>query len=207
MKRIITTLLTLGTLSGLNAHALEVGVLGGLNFWGYGFAPPTGATLTGKTSGQLGLGAFVKTGLNPILDLELDLIYMKKKNTITIAAGTASQTNVFETASYMIPVMVRTSFIPGGFVNVGAGAYYEIGTSNGVTFDGASGTYSDAGVKHHDLGLIGSIQLRMPILPLVHFLVDGRYLFGLNEQNNDVSSSGSFKNRSYQAFAGISVGI
>jgi hypothetical protein len=194
------------TLTG-QAHALEVGLLGGLNFWGYGFTPPTGATLTGKTSGQLGLGAFVKTGLNPILDLELDLIYMKKKNTITIAAGTASQTNVFETASYMIPVMVRTSFIPGGFVNVGAGAYYEIGTSNGVTFDGASVTYSDAGVKHHDLGLIGSVQLRMPILPLVHFLVDGRYLYGLNEQNNDVATSGNFKNRSYQAFAGISVGI
>jgi hypothetical protein len=47
----------------------------------------------------------------------------------------------------------------------------------------------------------------LPILPLVHFLVDGRYLYGLNEQNNDVASSGNFKNRSYQAFAGISVGI
>jgi len=190
------------TLTG-QAHALEVGLLGGLNFWGYGFTPPAGGTLTGKTSGQLGLGGFVKAGLNPILDLELDLIYMKKKNTIS----GASQTNVFETASYMIPVMVRTSFIPGGFVNVGAGAYYEIGTSSGVIVDGASGAYSDAGVKSHDLGLIGSVQLRLPILPLVHFLVDGRYLYGLNEQSNDVASSGNFKNRSYQAFAGISVGI
>lgn len=204
MKRIIATLLTLGTLSGLNAHALEVGALGGLNFWGYGFAPPSGFTApTTNSTGSLALGGFVKFVINPLFDLEVDLIYAKKKNAYTDSTGTS----VWEMSSYMVPVMIRSSFIPGNFVNVGAGAYYEIGASSGVTIDGANGAYSDASVKHNDIGLIGSIQVRLPVIPLVHFLVDGRYLYGLNEQQSDTATNGSYKNRSIQAFAGISVGI
>ncbi len=203
-NRILGFLLVLGTLSALPAQALEVGALGGLNFWGYGFAPPSGTTApTTKTTGSLAFGGFVRVGMNPLLDLELDLIYAKKKNAYTSGAGT----NVFETSSYMVPVLVRSSFIPGNFINVGAGAYYEIGTSNGVTVNGVNGAYSDAGVKSHDIGLIGSVQMSLPVMPLVRFLIDGRYLHGLSEQQNDTATNGSYKNRSIQAFAGISVGI
>jgi hypothetical protein len=144
MKRIVATLLTLGTLSGLNAHALEVGALGGL----------------------------VKFEMNPLFDLEFHLIYAKKKNAYTDSTGTS----VWEMTSHMVPVMIRSSFIPGNFVNVEAGVYYEIEASSGVTVDGANSAYSDASIKHNDIGL--------------------------NEQQNDTATNGSYKNRSIQDFAG-----
>jgi hypothetical protein len=191
-----------------NAHALEAGVLGGVNHWGPSAELPTaGATLTTSSAMDTALGAYVKSGLNPLFDLELDLIYMKKR-TVETFGGTASSLGVatVETSSYLIPVLARTSFVPGGLFNVGAGAYYEIGTNRGVIKNGTYQSYESALMKHSDLGLIGSVQAQIPILPLVRGILDARYLFGLTQQSTDTSVM-SFKNRSFQAFLGLSVGI
>jgi hypothetical protein len=138
------------------------------------------------------------------LDVEVDVIYMKKKATLSVTAP-AVRTSVVEMGSYMVPVIFRTSFVPGGFVNVGAGAYYEVGST--ISQDGVSSTYAAQGLKNHDLGLVGSAQVRLPLAPLVHVLADARYLMGLTEQSTDVANHGSTKNRSLQVYAGLSVGF
>jgi hypothetical protein len=187
-----------------NARALEVGALGGLNFFNPSLTLPAGTTATSATSGVLSGGLFFKKGFNPLLDVEVDLIYMKKKTTLAVTSPAVSSTTV-EMTSYMVPVIFRTSFVPGGFVNVGAGAYYEVGST--ISQDGVSSTYANQGLKNHDLGLVGSAQLRLPLAPLVHVLADARYLMGLTEQSTDVASNGSTKNRSLQVYAGLSVGF
>jgi hypothetical protein len=210
MKSLRRGIFVFSFLAFQNAHALEAGILGGVNHWGpsaeIGSASP-GGTLSTASVMDSSFGAFVKTGLNPLFDVELDVIYMKKRMVETFG-GTAAALGspTVETSSYLIPVLVRTSFVPGGFFNVGAGAYYEIGTNRGVIKNGTYQSYESQFLKHNDLGLIGSAQVRIPLLPLVHGILDGRYLFGLTEQSTDTTQFSS-KNRSFQAFLGLSVGI
>jgi hypothetical protein len=189
------------------ANALEVGLLGGLNFWNPSVSPSAGATTVTSTSGDVAFGAFIKKDLNLLFDLEVDAIYMRKKNTLVYGGSFSGLGTVsLEMSSVMIPVLIRTSFFPGGFLNLGAGAYYEAGTNRGVVTNGSPGTYSGSSLNHSDLGLIGSAQVRLPIFPLVHAIVDARILHGLQEQSTDTSSQ-TVKNNSIQAFAGLSVGI
>ena len=208
MKKFSILSLLFLILMPLNSHALEFGVLGGLN---YDNSLGTGSsiTYTTKASGAVVAGGFVKKSFNLLLDVELDIIYMKKKSTEsytgTVNSMDVSGSDVYESSSYLIPIIFRTSFVPGGIFNIGAGAYYEVGTSDGVKENGVKKTYADVGVKHSDIGLVGSAQLRLPIVPLFHILVDGRYCYGLTEQST--TAGYSVKNKYIQVLAGFSFGI
>ena len=196
-------LFTLLALITLPAKALEVGVEGGINYWNP-TSTSTGETDTYSSSAATTFGVFAKGSLNFLFDAEVGIYSMNKKSTEAYA-GTLTGTYNLQTSSYVIPVIVRTSFVPGGLFNVGAGAYYEIGTSSGITVNGVNQTYAASNVKNNDIGLVLSGQVRLPIAPLIHVLVDARYLYGLTEQSTITTASE--KNRNLQFLAGVSVGF
>ncbi len=194
-----------------NAHALEVGVEGGLNFWSapttFSVTAPATATNANSPSAEFMGGAFASFGIMPLFDLEAGIYYANKKNTqtsnITVSGSTTSTVSVNTASSYLFPVLLRTNFLP--FVNAGAGVYYEAGTGN-VTSNGVSESYSAAGLKQSDFGLLVSGQVKLPIAPLIHVLLDARYLLGLTEQSTN-SASYSTKNRYVQLMGGVTFGF
>ena len=190
MKLLSSVLVLLAILTSPSAQALEVGVLGGLNFWSPSASSGLGSITTSAGS-NLAAGAYVQKGFNPLFDVELGLMYVKKKADLTLLGSVSSSSY----NAIQIPLILRTGFIPGNFFNVGAGAYYE--TVSGGT---------PSGQKSSDYGLVGSAQVRFPLAPLTKFIVDARYLMGLSEQSTDTTNI-SIKNRGIEVLAGLSFGI
>ncbi len=190
MKLLSSLLVLLAMLASPHAQALEAGLLGGLNFWSPSASSNSG-TITTTTGNNLAAGAYVQKSFNPLFDVELGLMYLKKKADLTLLGTTSSSSY----NAIQIPLILRTGFIPGNFFNVGAGAYYE--TVSGST---------SSGQKSSDYGLVGSAQVRFPLAPLTKFILDARYLMGLSEQSTDTANL-SLKNRGVQVLAGLSFGI
>jgi hypothetical protein len=186
MKLLSGLILLCSLLATPAAHAIEVGVLGGLDFYNPSMS---NATVVSPSSAIVG-GAYFQTSFNALLDMDIGVMYAKKKADYTVLAATTT----IDTSSIQIPVILRTGFVPGSFVNVGAGAYYE-----------STGT-PPAGFKSSDFGLVGSAQVRLPLAPLMKFVIDARYLYGLGEQSSNTATN-TISNRSVQVLGGFTLGI
>ncbi len=168
MNKIIIVLLAL--IASTSARA-DVGLLGGLSFYNYSSSP----SVDSSSSAGLLLGLSYTSSLAAGPGLEIDALYDQRKY---------SSSNVTVTLpAIQIPVLVRMNLIPEVF-DYGIGAYYAFGVGDVSTSAGTSSSYSAAGVSSSDFGLIGSLQVTIPIPGITKLIADGRYLFGLSNSSS-----------------------
>jgi hypothetical protein len=199
MNRLLKTLTVLAFFGPAGSFASdEIGVLGGLNFWLPAETHP-GVNFSSSAEGDATFGSYYRTDLLDGFDFETGFFSVKKHDILTLN-GTDQ---IEKTASYVLPLLIRTNFVPGNFLSIAAGPYFEAGTSAGISMDGVSYTYASQGLKHTDFGVMGSIQLAIPITEEINFLLDGRYLLGFIEQRLDTTQR-TLKNRHIQILGGFS---
>jgi hypothetical protein len=125
---------------------------------------------------QGGLGAEFPMGKS--FGLEVDAMYQSLKAEAT-AAGTTTKSSFSELE---LPVMVRANL--GRFFSLGAGGYYDVPISDGLT---------------SDYGYVGSLRIMFPMKSMGFFL-DGRYAGGL--KTPDLGD----KNKGWEGLVGITLG-
>ncbi len=191
-----------------SSRAFEAGILGGVNSFGpdlkAGPASP-GFTFTAVPRTASGFGAFVKFPLVSVFDLELDFIRADKKIVQTASSSSFSNVTTIEMSSWMVPLLLRVNVVPGGFLSLAAGGYYEWASGREYKVNGVSTDYAGSGFNHRDIGVLGSLRLRFPVFFGAHAILDGRYLMGLQEQATDTTQF-TMKSRHLQAFFGVSFG-
>lgn len=203
-SRILASLFAIGAFCyGQNASALKVGALGGLNFSSIAVSnvgvatSPSGRTL-------LGFGAMGEVGLVPLFRLEADVMLLNH--------GMRNDPTDTTYRHLQIPVLVRFTGLP--VINFGAGVYYSkalgsIDTSpvsgSGVT---TSTDYSTARYKTWDFGVLASVVAEYEINTFIVLFADFRYVAGLvNQVDDPVLTTSSFKFNGFQAYAGIKFGL
>lgn len=202
MKKTLMRLLTFISfaLIPLSSHAIEVALEGGLSidtpslsFTSGGAAP----SLTSKSS--IAYGLFAGYSMFPGFQLESGLMLLPRSYSQADGLG-----NIVDSKfnSYMIPVMMRFTLLP--IISVGGGAFYATGTGN-VSTTSLESDFNTAGIKKSGYGALASVRLGLPLAPLVHLLVDGRYLMDLSERSTDATESLKFKD--LQVLGGISIGF
>lgn len=212
MKKTLIRLLALSSfaLVPFSSHAIEVALEGGLSFDTPTMSSTNGGaapSLTSKSS--IAYGLFAGYSMFPGFQLESGVMLLPRSFSQTDGLGNLANT---EFKSYMIPVMMRFTLLP--LISIGGGAYYATGTGNvssTVTLTGGGGTvsgesdFNTAGIKKSGYGALASVRLGLPLAPLVHLLVDGRYLMDLSERSTDATESLKFKD--LQVLGGISIGF
>lgn len=164
----------------------------------------TGNGITHSLSAKLGFGGgvLIDHPLGEGAAFEFGALYLTRKFDDTTVGETATENMI------QIPVLLRLHLVP--MISIGAGGYWETGMGN-VTDVGdgtgatVSGSYNSVGAKQSDLGLVGSLRLHFPMGPGVHFLVDGRYTYGLTNISNLAGGNVTYKD--YQVLAGFSFGF
>lgn len=195
--RLVAVLALLGAAS--TAHA-EWGVLGGINIFSPKAADPSVTSF--KANGKMAIagGLYLARNFTPKFKLELDALYVQRKFQVT---GTGLD-NTLDSTALQIPLIARFNFNP--FWNIGVGLYYEMALGDKIKQTaGVDTTYSARELKKSDYGALGSLQFRIPAGP-VKILIDGRYVYGLTEQDTNTADGSTSKNRYIQAFAGIGWG-
>ncbi len=159
-----------------------------------------GASVPGKTNPTFGGGALLDFRLNMALGLQLGALYMPRSSINT--SNTPNVTTTVDTLQ--VPVLLRIRLLPA--VSLGAGAYYAFGIGNvTTTINGNSSTqsYAKANMTTSDYGLVGSLAVNLPLSQRVAFLVDARYLYGL--QNNSTTSNIKLNWADVQVLAGLMI--
>lgn len=206
MKKILVILALSTTALIGNANALELNVLGGLN---YGGVSTSGAGYSGvsiKAKGALTFGATIQFNMMPAIALEVGAFSNGNKQTITVPGGSYDQ----DFRSLEIPLLVKFTGIP--LVDFGGGVYYEMRpTTYNVTNSpfaspaNGSNTVDQTSDELNDFGVKLNARLKIPLAPLFHFLVDGSYKMGLKDLDKDPVDSR--KAASYALLAGASIGF
>ena len=206
MKKLNISLFVTVLCASFQANAGEFGLAGGVSRWSPAFTAGAGSTSAVTPSISTTFGAFYRFHFISIFALEIDGLYIQRKAEIAQSLNGVSQSDVtYQSKVIQIPVILRTQLIPR-YVNVGVGGYYESGMSSGVTQSGTTtgnSGFAGANSKHSDYGLVGSLEFRLPIIPGIAFIIDGRYLYGLSQQLLDTSSGSSQKSRYIQALGGL----
>ena len=188
--------LTVLVFSSVSAQALELSPVLGLNL--SSVTDPNG-TLKPSLKVGFGLGGFLSFGVVPmVLDAELGALYMTRRLEYNQAV-TATSTVLADSTAHTLqfPLVARLKVIP--LINPGLGFYYA-STLGDVTVKTPTGETSGAPTSRSDYGLVGSVQFKLPLLPLFGLLADARYNFGLHEV-------GGSKTRELQFLAGASLGF
>lgn len=193
----LAALITLA-LAGNSAHA-SIAVVGVLNDGTLGGSGETDS-LSGKAA--FGAGILIDHPISIGTSLEFGAIYQGRKYDDTTSGFTISSNQI------QIPVLIRFNLIP--MLSIGAGGYWETGSGDITATSDSNGstttfTYSALGVKQSDFGLIGSVRLHFPMGPGMHFLVDGRYNYGLT--NTSTAANTTVTMKGYQVLAGFSFGF
>jgi hypothetical protein len=106
-----------------------------------------------------------------------------------------------------VPVLLKFRLLP--MVHIGVGGYWatamgSIDAEDATTSanSNSSETYSAAGLKSSDYGLLGSFGFSLPLgAGGTHFMVDGRYAYGLE---NISTGTDTVKNRDVEVLVGLS---
>jgi hypothetical protein len=176
-----------------SAHALDIKGYGAVNVYNTAATDLAGATVSTTAKPGFGFGAAGAIGIIPfILEVDVGVLYMKR-------IWTQSSVDL-SYATLQIPVMARVSAIP--IISPGVGAYFATAMGD-MSVGSTTTTFASAGFNSLDIGLIGSVEAKFGILPMVKLVVDGRYLFGLTNS----ATTGDAKTREFQLLAGVSVGF
>ncbi|MCM2323628.1 MAG: porin family protein [Oligoflexia bacterium] len=192
------------------ASAFELGAYGGLNFEGSALSPATNP-LSAKSS--LALGATVGMDMVPMLiSIETGLYMVERKMGgalplgVSLTAGVDPTTYSLSYNALEIPLIARFKPIP--FLSPGIGVFYSWDTSKQTTeYTNPAGNQvkSENPVSRTDYGLIGSVQARMPLVPLLSLTVDARYLIGLKDNGYD--NANTLKLREFQLLGGLTFSL
>ncbi len=172
------------------AHALvNVSAVGSFNITNPKLDPSNALVTAGNGFGG---GALISFPLMTAFELETGLLYTPFVTHIGLAPLEANLTQKY----LVIPVIARFTLLP--LISFGAGISYGI-KSGDLTSDNS--LFSTAGMSaKNNLGLTGSIALRLPLAPAFGILVDARYTLGLTDQDDSASSQ---KFNQIQILAGL----
>jgi hypothetical protein len=190
---------------GIKAQAnyFEINAVGALN----ASAPSelkngTSQGWTGNTTSGMGLLVATNLGSSPF-DLETGAIYL---NETSARIDSGNKVNRI-TLRLQIPLLIRYHFDER--MALGIGGYAGIGQGSVITETNGTGvlnSYSDAGIKLQDYGLLLSARASLKILEQWYFIIDGRYQHGLSNLSQiPPGTAGDYINsRAFQANLGIS---
>lgn len=192
MKRLLALGLTLSTL-GLSrpAQALELTVLGGLNFAKTAYEPDV--DFDSKIA--FSYGGLIATDFATLFTIETGALFMNRK--------VADALNSYRMSTFQIPLLLRVS-LP--IVSFGAGAYYAFKLGDITQEDLLTGGETDLEpAKSGDFGLMGNVRLSFPFAPTMAIVLDGRYSFGLTNQSETAGETA--KTRDLAVFAGLNLSL
>lgn len=195
LKRILVffVLITMNPFTTTRSQALSLTVLGGESFSG-GSVSPNDSFTTGFTP-VLGGGILLGSWMFPSVAFELGTLYMPRGLTQTHSVSSQVDTTRFNTIQ--IPALCRVSILPA--ISVGVGGFYSYVLGNLV-----SSYFSASSLSKTDYGLVGSVSLKLDLLPLTSFVIDGRYLSGLT--NVSLIPGTTVYLKDFQVLAGIRFG-
>jgi len=224
------TLMAASLFIAQSAFALRLSVVGAGTFSKLKNDPETASsngtdfkTVSGDSSLGLGGGALFGMWLSHSFELETGLLYISRiigSKTTAVISGTDVTINYKTTTrGWQVPLLLRYHF--GSYLSLGGGGYYTMGSGKvksemttealGIsTTTSQEETYEDADFKKKDMGVLASVALRIPLNPATAFLVDGRYLMGLNDVNadpNDTTPAVKQKYQDIQALVGLQFGL
>ena len=203
---ILANVVTLSLVASSPAHALDLSPV-----LGFGFAS-TSTSLNGIDQSLVIsskvtpiLGGLVGLSMMPGLELEIGALYAPRKFGQTLGTTeTVYQYNYLE-----FPVMARATVLP--FIYPGLGFYYALAQGDiSQTTTGFSGpsiplTFDQANTTKDDFGIVGSLQVRLPVLPTLSILADARYLVGLKNVSKMANTTQKWKE--FQLLFGVNFGI
>jgi hypothetical protein len=103
---------------------------------------------------------------------------------------------------YQIPVIANYWF--GGVLALGAGAYYAVPGGNASNL-GTSGSFATENIKNDDYGLVGDLQIRVPIGIVTYLSATALYEYGL--ENVSTASGVTAHNQGFVFLAGLGIGF
>lgn len=190
---VFLALMTINPFSITRAQAFSLTVLGGESFSGGSVTPNEGYT-TGFTPG-FGGGILLGFWMFPSVSFELGTLYMPRGLTQTQSATSSMDITQFNTIQ--IPALFRVSLLPA--ISLGVGGFYSYGLGHVV-----SSYFSQSSLSKTDYGLVGSVSLKVGLLPFISFVMDGRYLSGLT--NVSLVSEKTLYMKDFQVLAGLRFG-
>lgn len=201
-------ILSLGMIQTQAAQAFELGVLGGLHFTNIEVSPAPAST-TYSSTGSPAFGAFIETSMVPLIGFELGAFYVPRKYKSSVSTTKTDAT--VSLTQFQIPALIRLHLIP--FLSFAAGGYYAHSLGD-VHVEGTAGTtpinqdqtYDVSNLSQNEFGILGSVRLEIPILPLFNIMFDARYLRELKNLNT-AANSDTTKLHGTQFLAGASFGF
>ncbi len=139
-----------------------------------------------------GGGALVSFPLMTAFEIETGALYTPFVTHIGAAPVEANLKQNY----IVVPVLARFTLLP--IVSFGAGISYGVKTGD-VTSDNS--LVSAPGTLKNNVGLTGSVAIRLPLAPMFGFLVDTRYTFGLTDQSSTAGTTDKFNQ--LQVLAGL----
>ncbi len=205
MKKILA-LLVVSTVFAGSASALELNVLGGLNFANSSDSGPGYTGISSKAKAGITVGATVEFSLVPMFALEVGLFSNGNKKSVTSTLVNYDGSN----RSLEIPLLLKFTGLP--LAEFGAGLYYEKSPSN-VTISNSTNTVllangdfdQSSTYETGDMGIKLDARLKLPLMPLTSILVDASYKMGLKDL--DKASSDTSKTKSYALLVGAAIGF
>jgi hypothetical protein len=159
-------------------------------------------SVSSNTKLGFGGGAQVEFGLGPMAGLEVGAVYLGRKTDISPLNPAFGEL----TYHYLqVPVQVRIWL--NHFITVGVGGYYAMALGDITDANGNTATYSTAGLKKSDLGLIGSLGFNVPLAPTTSLMAEGRYAMGLQDINDPAVAGASTKWTDIQMLVGLRFGM
>lgn len=156
----------------------------------------TGATTEGSAQSEINYGALVEMPLAPFVGFETGGIYMTRK--FDLAGKT------WKYPYLQIPMLVKFNALP--WITLGAGPYLAFGM--GTPTDGVNNyEYGTGDLRSMDFGLEGAAGLQFGLVPGAKFILEGRYLMGLQNIDSTPEGASSQKWRDLQFLAGVRIGL
>jgi hypothetical protein len=202
MKKLILAVLVSFALLAPSARALEVGVLGGLDMMSVSLSPASTNFTTSSNNGFT-IGAFASTGIMPMFDLELQILYATEGYGFT--QGTATGSSTFHGLEY--PLFLDFHAVPD-LLTIGVGPYYTLllgSVTNSTSAGSATQTFAQANLNSSDFGLAGKVTLAYPVVPGIHVSATAEYLLGLTNLTTNVGTTAN--TRQLLLLAGVSMGF
>ncbi len=167
-----------------------------------GYALPganiSGAGMTGGTlSSSLAYGFGFDLTISKSLGVDFGGTYAARGFTVT--DSTTAVTSTLTTQSFQFPIFFRVYYLK--FISFGVGGYFSYALSGGTVTPApvVSGTMSQ-----DDWGLIGSVSMKIKLLPFLSAIADVRYLYSLENISQYASFSANV--RDIQCLGGIQFG-
>lgn len=190
------------------AQAFELGVLGGLHYTHVAI-DPTAAGVKYLSKGAPSFGVYIETSMTPLMGFELGAFYVPRKYQATLDSTNTDVTTTI--TQFQIPALIRFHLIP--LLSFGVGGYYahSLGDihTEGKSFNipvTQNASYDSQFLSENEFGVLGSVRLEVPILPLMSVMADVRYLRELKNLNTSATST-HIKFHGAQMLVGASFGF